>query len=131
MPQPASTPDEPVETFLAYWSRLSKEGEGMIQITGYRENNRAMVTVRNDGHTAELPVRLDLVNHSPDGFEWGYLGSGPAQLSLAILAYITKDDDVALRFYQQFKQDIVSRFDKSWTLTDKQVTEWLEERGEL
>ncbi len=26
-----------------------------------------------------------LVLHSPDGFEWGYLGSGPADLALAIL----------------------------------------------
>lgn len=25
-----------------------------------------------------------LINHSPDGFNWGYGGSGPAQLSLAI-----------------------------------------------
>jgi len=25
-----------------------------------------------------------LWNHSPDGFEWGYGGSGPAQLALAI-----------------------------------------------
>lgn len=24
-------------------------------------------------------------NHSPDGFNWGYSGSGPAQLALAIL----------------------------------------------
>ncbi|HMF28341.1 MAG TPA: DUF6166 domain-containing protein, partial [Candidatus Cybelea sp.] len=34
----------------------------------------------------ELPLRLDLYNHSPDGFEIGYGGSGPAQLALAILA---------------------------------------------
>jgi hypothetical protein len=33
-----------------------------------------------------LPIRLDLRNHSPTGFEWGYRGSGAAQLSLAILA---------------------------------------------
>ena len=24
-------------------------------------------------------------NHSPDGFNWGYGGSGPAQLALAIM----------------------------------------------
>ncbi len=33
-----------------------------------------------------LGPRLDLANHSPDGFSWGYGGSGPAQLALAILA---------------------------------------------
>lgn len=25
-----------------------------------------------------------IINHSPDGFNWGYGGSGPAQLALAI-----------------------------------------------
>ncbi len=34
-----------------------------------------------------LPLRLDLYNHSPTGFEWAYNGSGPAQLALAILAH--------------------------------------------
>jgi hypothetical protein len=28
----------------------------------------------------ELPMRLELANHSPTGFEWGYGGSGSAQL---------------------------------------------------
>ena len=31
-----------------------------------------------------------IVNHSPDGFEWGYGGSGPAQLSLAIVLVAAK-----------------------------------------
>jgi len=26
-----------------------------------------------------------IINHSPDGFSWGYRGSGPSQLSLAIV----------------------------------------------
>jgi hypothetical protein len=48
-----------------------------------RTDGRAEVTV--DG--VALDPRHDLVNHSPDGFEWGYAGSGPAQLALAILAH--------------------------------------------
>src|SRR5215469_11969326 len=31
-------------------------------------------------------MRLELVNHSPSGFDWGPGGSGPAQLALALLA---------------------------------------------
>lgn len=31
-----------------------------------------------------LDPRFDLANHSPTGFEWGYGGSGPAQLALAL-----------------------------------------------
>lgn len=39
-----------------------------------------------DGREGRLNPRYDLANHSPDGFAWGYPGSGPAQLALAILA---------------------------------------------
>jgi Family of unknown function (DUF6166) len=38
------------------------------------------------GKRYPLALRLEIANHSPDGFEWGYGGSGPAQLALAILA---------------------------------------------
>ena len=34
-----------------------------------------------------LNPRFDLWNHSPSGFEWGYGGSGPAQLALAKLPH--------------------------------------------
>jgi hypothetical protein len=44
-----------------------------------------------------LPPRCDLYNHSPTGFAWGYGGSGPAQLALAILADYLEDDAKALR----------------------------------
>lgn len=44
------------------------------------------VYAEEGGKGYPLPLRLDLFNHSPDGFEWGYGGSGPAQLALAILA---------------------------------------------
>ena len=39
------------------------------------------VDVTVDGRA--LDPRFDLWNHSPTGFEWGYGGSGPAQLALA------------------------------------------------
>jgi hypothetical protein len=38
----------------------------------------------------KLPLRLDLRNHSPTGFAWGYGGSGPSQLSLAILSDVVQ-----------------------------------------
>lgn len=38
-------------------------------------------------------------NHSPDGFNWGYGGSGPAQLALAIMLKLTGKSDG----YQDFK----------------------------
>jgi hypothetical protein len=46
-----------------------------------------------------LPMRLDLWNHSPTGFEFGYGGSGPAQLALAILADCC-GDELAVTYHQ-------------------------------
>lgn len=44
-----------------------------------------------------------IVNHSPDGFEWGYGGSGPSQTALAILFNYTGDRRLSLRWHQDFK----------------------------
>lgn len=75
-----------------------------------------------------LPLRLDLCNHSPSGFEWGYLGSGPAQLALALLAHATGDDAYACAQYQTFKEDVVARLppEQDWRMTDAQVLEWVD-----
>lgn len=71
-----------------------------------------------------LPMRLDLFNHSPDGFDWGYAGSGPSQLSLALLADALKDEKKALRFYQAFKFRAVARFPKTlFVISDKEIVD--------
>src|SRR6516165_8748734 len=71
--------------------------------SGTRFASGAVVTVERPGHFAPLSARRDLINHSPSGFEWGYGGSGPAQLALAILANCLHDDGAALVFHQDFK----------------------------
>jgi len=50
---------------------------------------------------------LKLRHHSPDGFNWGYGGSGPTQLSLAILLEILPEEK-ALELYQEFKWAIIA-----------------------
>jgi hypothetical protein len=78
------------------------------------------VDVTVDGRP--LNPRLDLYNHSPTGFEWGYCGSGPAQLALAILADHLGDDRQALNVYQRFKWAVVVELPlKHWTLTGHDV----------
>ena len=37
-----------------------------------------------DGKELKPDHSQKIVNHSPDGFNWGYNGSGPAQLALAV-----------------------------------------------
>ena len=55
-----------------------------------------------------LPDRSQaLINHSPDGFMWGYEGSGPAQLALAILLEMYSEQK-ALDNYQDFKRTTIA-----------------------
>ena len=44
-------------------------------------------------------------NHSPDGFNWGYGGSGPAQLALARVLKLTGKPDG----YQDFKWKVIAK----------------------
>jgi hypothetical protein len=69
-----------------------------------------------------LDPRLDLANKSPTGFEWGYAGSGPAQLSLALLADALGDDEKAMRLMQDFKFRVVGRLPhEKWELSQEEV----------
>jgi hypothetical protein len=71
--------------------------------------------------TPHLRLRLDLACHSPSGFNWGYGGSGPAQLALALLADALGNDKRALELHQAFKWRLVGDLEDDWTMTDKDV----------
>lgn len=71
----------------------------------YTKEHGCTVTVNDK----PLPLRLDLANKSPTGFEWGYNGSGPAQLALAILAHhCGNNEQRALNHYQAFKEEVIA-----------------------
>jgi hypothetical protein len=85
-----------------------------------------LVTVRQpDGSHYDLRPRASqqLFNHSPDGFAWGYGGSGPAQLALAILLDYYLDPALALRLHQDFKWATVARWPMSgeWQITGEEI----------
>jgi hypothetical protein len=95
---------------------------------------RLCVTVHAPGvRVRTLPLRLDLCNHSPSGFGWGYNGSGPAQLALAILAEVTRDHALALRMHQDFKREVIAglAMDRGWQIDARQVREWLALQPEI
>jgi len=93
---------------------------------GSRERGNVWIeSPEYEGRWRDLPLRLDVFNHSPSGFEWGYLGSGPAQLALAILCDYLGEPQLAVRFYGEFKEDIVARWkDDEWTLTEEEIAAW-------
>jgi hypothetical protein len=57
-----------------------------------------------DGRPLDPGPSQRVNNHSPDGFNWGYGGSGPAQLALAVVLACTGKPDG----YQDFKWKIIA-----------------------
>ena len=87
-----------------------------------------VIRVEANGTRSPLPPRNDLHNHSPDGFNWGYAGSGAAQLALAICADILRDDHLALSLYQEFKRRLIANLTADrWTLTANDIRPILDE----
>lgn len=101
-----------------------------IRYVGTRVRGRTRVTAY-PGERKLTPSRsLQVERHSPAGFEWGYGGSGPAQLALAILLDYTDDVAVARRNYQQFKREVVSQLEctgkaGTWTLSAEAIEQAL------
>jgi len=92
---------------------------------GRRDPDGTSVT-RPDGSPLDLEPSLAVWRHSPSGFEWGFAGSGPAQLALALLLDHTGDSVVAQSHYQRFKVDVVARWrGMEWTLEPREIDAWL------
>lgn len=71
--------------------------------TRYRNNNQVLL----NGLKLDPAESQKIRNHSPDGFNWGYQGSGPAQLALAICIELY-GVEVAKGIYQRFKSRYIA-----------------------
>jgi len=92
---------------------------------GLRKNGRPAVIVDTGERFRMLRHR---VLRSPSGMEWGYGGSGPADLALSILADCTGNLAYAERFHQQFKFDVVARLPQDgFSLSEDEVRAWVEQ----
>jgi len=89
-----------------------------LTYAGVREPDGCAVYVYRHGVAEPLP---HLVRHSPTGFEWGYGGSGPADLALSLLAHYS-GQGLAEEIYQDFKFLVVSHLPNlAWVLTAQEV----------
>ena len=90
-----------------------------------RRTHRRSGGVTLDGE--QLDLRLDVRRHHPSGPDWGYYGTGPAQLALAILLAAGAERETAERHYQTFKNCCIARIrHRCWTLDLRDVRRWLE-----
>lgn len=107
-------------TRIAYY-RGRREADGTVSV---------VTGVLSHLAPAERPLEphLELVNHSPGGFEWGYSGSGPAQLAFAILFHHLEGDELARNpvLYQAFKAEVVSGWrGDGFLLVAEDLDRWL------
>lgn len=75
----------------------------------------------------DIHPSLEIVKHSPTGFEWGYAGSGPSQLALAILLDCVGIDH-ATRLYLPFKFDFIVRLPRNeeWAISETTIKLWID-----
>ena len=76
-----------------------------------------------------VPLRHH-VRHSPTGFEWGYEGSGPADLARSLLAHHLGDIVPHPRVYQEFKRRAIATIARTdngqhWELSSGYVAQLL------
>jgi len=111
---------------------LGFRNDGNIKVTvteSYLPGNQGKVFGSiNSGINVPTTKNLEhRVFHSPDGFNWGYGGSGPADLARSILwDYLGRKPEAFL--YQEFKRDFVSKWGNEWFITNKEIKQWIESK---
>jgi hypothetical protein len=96
--------------------------------TGKRSTHRCEVMV--DGQP--LDPRIDLRLYSDQGFEWGYDGAGPRQLSVAILAAHFSEPAAALEHHRRFLSNwVIAMREDVWSLDTTDIDRALNEVVEV
>jgi hypothetical protein len=82
-----------------------------------------------------------IVLHSPTGFEYGYGGSGPADLALSILCdlfeerptseQLNRGESVGWKLHQDFKAGVVARQKREddWSISEVEIMDWINAVG--
>lgn len=77
-----------------------------------------------DGGKTRRSRLRHVVRHSPTGLEWGYGGSGPADLALS-LCVDALGKELAEELYQEFKWRVVVHLPwNGWRLSRSYIQEW-------
>ena len=92
---------------------------------GHRTAQGMLVTITRSGWSKPLDLGHDLWNNSSTDFSWGYNGSGPAQLALAILTnyFGAKPGGRALAeaLYEPFKFTVIAVLPDCWEIDFEEV----------
>lgn len=91
-------------------------------LTGDAEDVVLWRTLEGEAHASVSHI----VRHSPTGIEWGYGGSGPADLAFSVLLALT-DEPAANALYHRFKHEVVTAVpEEGGVLRAADVRRWVE-----
>jgi len=105
---------------------LANSRNDPVEYVGFRVDGRAVVLNLSDHRRLSPDRSLDVVTHSPSGFEWGYAGSGPAQLTCGLLLDYYDDEPFVREHYIAFRNRVISQLEcdgsaACWHLTGKEI----------
>ena len=83
-------------------------------------------TVEIDGRPLAIEPSWRICKQSY-GFNWGYYGSGPSQLALALMLTCVEDEDTAWCLAGSFKEEVVSTwpYNASFTYPGAALHHWV------
>lgn len=83
--------------------------------------------VQKNGSRFRADARRKIQNLPLDGFSWGYIGSGPSQLSLALLVDAGLEESKAMALHNLFLWRVVSSWDINgeWKITTDEICQWV------
>lgn len=103
----------------------------------WRDAGGTHFEVVSRGYRTQLP---HVVRHSPTGMNWGYQGSGAADLARSILIHYFRQripdltaseaQYLAEPLYQDFKVRFIARARKSLIINRSEIDRWLSEHPE-
>jgi DNA-directed RNA polymerase subunit RPC12/RpoP len=97
------------------------------QIEALSDFKKDIICFRDDdGIHTNVPQRIK--QHSPTGFEWGYGGSGPADLALNILSLFA-GQEFAERYHQDFKREFIASMPHEGGMIRREdIIQWIKEK---
>lgn len=90
-----------------------------------------VILKRGPGGSVLTNISQKIIQHSPAGFEWGYGGSGPADLALNILAMYT-DQQTAEELHQVFKWDCIAKLPfEGGIIKGREIKKWIRQHKQI
>jgi hypothetical protein len=98
--------------------------------SGKIRNGRAEVKVKDSNATASTPLRC--LDFATPTFGWGFHGSAPEELAIAILhdhfgSPGTSFEGRVLKLYREFTSDVISQFENGepFSISESAVARWI------